>query len=138
MIRSALSEETSKSKAPFGSISNMLNPYSVGIYAYCRIDPQAPCGTLSVQSADVNRSVDCFVIIIAKEKEIETMANKEFDVVVSNAEWKRSQKLAEDAFARLRKLGLITSDEFEFDSYDEYEAQEEVNKYVSSRLDWID
>ena len=43
-----------KTKAPFGSISNMTNP--VGICSYCRIDPQAPCGSMSARSTE--RSTD--------------------------------------------------------------------------------
>lgn len=57
---------------------------------------------------------------------------------VSQSEWEITQELARKELARLSRIGLIGDDEYEDDGYDTYKAREDVSRFVSSRLPWID
>lgn len=58
--------------------------------------------------------------------------------ILSDAEWAKVQRLAENNLRKLAKQGLIGDDEFDFDDFDKYEAKEEVNKFISYRLPYVD
>ena len=132
-----------KQKPPFGSISNMTNP--VGICSYCRIDPQAPCDSMVAQSPSVNTLglIDKdFVLCVAEHHKERICAMKENTTrktnILSESEWAKAQSIAESNLKNLAKMGLIEEDDFCFDEYDEYEARQEVNKFISFRLPYVD
>lgn len=58
--------------------------------------------------------------------------------ILSDAEWAKVRKLAEKELNRLAKSGLIDVDEFDFYDYDKYEAEQEINKFISFRKPYID
>jgi len=59
-------------------------------------------------------------------------------VLVYDSEWAAIQALANKNLERLAKQGLIADDEFDFDYEERVKAKEEMNKYISSRLPWVD
>ena len=57
---------------------------------------------------------------------------------VTKSEWEKTRDLALKELRKLKKAGLLDLDEFDYELYDDYKAKEEVNRYVNSRLPYVD